>query len=148
MLMMHDRCPRIGSHTLISSSWRSNVHSYSLPTPRRQIARRPLHQYEVVGARYINPFPESTLISPGGPFVDLVFMIMIDHLGLMIRMQNLFAIIEGETLSLPTGREASVYGRAGQGEVKYTVSDSCFSITNDWNFRWLWYIIPFVSIPT
>jgi hypothetical protein len=147
--MMHDRCPTTGSHTLISSSWRSNGRLYSLlPTPHRQIARRPLHQCGVVGARYINPFPESTLTSPGGPFVELVFEIMIDQLGLMIRMQNLFAIIEGETLSLPTGREASVYGRAGQGEVKYTVSDSCFSITNDWNFRWLWYIIPFVSIPT
>jgi hypothetical protein len=35
-------------------------------------------------------------------------MNMIDHLGLMIRMQNLFAIIEGRSLSLLTGPEATL----------------------------------------
>jgi hypothetical protein len=75
-------------------------------------------------------------------------MNMIDHLGLMIRMQNLFAIIEGERLSLLTGFEASVQRRAGQGEVNYTVSDSFASqrISNDLDFQCSGYINPFVSI--
>jgi hypothetical protein len=72
-------------------------------------------------------------------------MNMIDHLGLMIRMPNLFAIFGGDSLSLRTGFEAPVYGSAGQGEGKYNMFDSFASqiITNDLEFSMLGVYKPF-----
>jgi hypothetical protein len=60
-------------------------------------------------------------------------------------MQNLFAIIEGESLSLLTGFEASGQRRAGQGEVNNTVFDSFASrrITEDMKFSMVGVYKPF-----